>query len=176
MSYSTQYTALTLAQKLGVWEQLVASIHQLCKGKRADRLLDKVSHLPIRSSRATRTLGSYVSKAGEAICIRLQFALESDLLVKTFLHELAHACDHLSNQEGSPYRQAHGPGWKEWAVALGAGTEIRGGSEVLTRLYQDRLKTVAVCYKCGAELKRIRRLAGRRRYVHRGCGGELKPL
>lgn len=176
MPYSTQYTALTLAQELGVWEHLVASIHQLCEAKRASKLLDKISHLPIRRSRATRTLGSYVSKAGEAVCIRLQFALEPELLEKTFLHELAHACDHLSNQEGKSYRQAHGPGWKEWAAALGAGTDIKGGSEVLSRLYQDRLKTVAVCRKCGAELKRVRRLASRRRYIHRGCGGELKRL
>jgi len=137
-------------------------------------LLDKISSLPIKKSHAVRRLGSYVARRGEPVEIRLQFALEEHLLIETFLHELAHCLDHLTNQTGQPYRRAHGKGWQEWAVALGIVPSRCGKSAALNEIHEKRLKIVAVCKKCGFELKRLKRLARNRKYIHPECGGRLK--
>ena len=137
-------------------------------------LLDRISSLPIKKSHAVRRLGSYVARRGEPVEIRLQFALEEHLLIETFLHELAHCLDHLTNQAGQPYRRAHGKGWQEWAVALGIVPSRCGVSAALNEIHEKRLKVVAVCKKCGFELKRLKRLARNRKYIHPECGGRLK--
>jgi len=139
-------------------------------------ILSLVFGLPLRKSRAVRRLGSYVARSGVPIEIRLQFSQEEELLIETFLHELAHCLDHLSNQAGQPYRKAHGPGWRNWAVALGIEPSRCGESRVLRDLVESRLKVVAVCIDCGYELRRLRKLPRRRRYIHPQCGGRLKPV
>ena len=171
-----EYSLHFLAEQLDLWRQIIHAAHGLLPARQAEKLLTEISTLPIRPSRATRTLGTYASKAGVPHCIRLQFALEPDLFKETFLHEVAHLCDHLINQQGKPYRQAHGTGWKSWVVALGIGVAVRGQSAVLSGLYQKKLKPVAVCRKCGIEVQRARRLNRRRTYVHRLCGGQLDPV
>ena len=171
-----EYTVRSLADQLNVWAQINGAACQILGVKEGAILLDGIAHLPVRRSRATRTLGSYASRAGKAWCIRLQFALEPDLLKETFLHELAHACDHLTNQPDQNYRRAHGTGWKGWAAALGIEGRVRGQSEILSRLYRQKLKPVAVCRRCGAEFHRVRRLNRRRKYIHQVCGGQLDPL
>jgi len=168
-------TVATLAKELGVWNIIRTNIIKV-SADGADPLLELLARLPIRRSRAVRSLGSYVSRDGMPVCIRLQFAQESETLKQTLLHEIAHACDHLSAQPGQRYRQAHGPNWQLWARALGTSTERCGSSEVLRNLHQQRLKTVAVCQRCGAELQRVRRLNRRRSYLHVNCGGQLRPL
>jgi hypothetical protein len=137
-------------------------------------LLQKIAHLPVQRSHAVRRLGSYVARGGEPVAIRLQFAQEDALLVETFLHELAHCLDHQTNQSGKTYRRAHGAGWQRWAAALQIAPERCGESEALKQLHASRLKVVAVCKRCGFELKRLRRLPRRRRYSHNGCGGMFK--
>lgn len=139
-------------------------------------LLEGIKSLPVRKSRALRRLGSYVSRSARPVEIRLQFALEEEKLVETFLHELAHCFDHLTNQAGTEYRIAHGEGWRNWALALGIRANRCGESEALSELQQKELKIVAVCSKCGFMLRRLRRLPRRRRYLHKECGGRLKPL
>lgn len=176
MKFKTENTVRSLAGKLSVWPQIIDAIQNDLSSDEAARLLDMVAQLPVRRSRATRSLGAYVSKAGKAFCIRLQFVLELEELKETFLHELAHACDHLVNQPGQPYRQAHGPGWKTWAKALGSSGDVRGQSRALSQRYRDRLKLVAICGRCGAEFQRVRRLNHRQKYFHRDCGGQLNPL
>ena len=109
------------------------------------------------------------------MAIRLQFAQEDGMLVETFLHELAHCLDHLTNQSGRPYRRAHGTGWRRWAEALQIAPERCGESEALQKLHASRLKVVAVCKRCGFELRRVRRLPRRRRYSHVECGGVFRP-
>ncbi len=141
---------------------------------RGQELVDTIAHLPVKKSHAVKRFGSYIARGGEPVAIRLQFALEEAELVETFLHELAHCLDHLANQGGRPYRRAHGEGWRRWARALGISPERCGRSDALRQLHERRLKLVAVCRKCGCEVRRLRRLAGGRTYVHVGCGGRLQ--
>ena len=139
-------------------------------------LLDEIGLLPVRKSRAVRRFGAYVTKGREPVEIRLQFALELPELVETFLHELAHCLDHMTLQKGQPYRKAHGKGWQRWASALGVAPNRCCKSDVLTRLQEEKMKVVAICRKCGYELKRLRRLPQKRKFVHTDCGGHFKLL
>jgi hypothetical protein len=134
----------------------------------AQVVLEKIYNLPVRKSHAVRRLGSYVARGGEPIEIRLQFVLEETKLVETFLHELAHCLDHQTNQNGKPYRRAHGSGWQRWASALGIAPE--------QQLHAQRLKVVAICKKCGFELQRLKRLPRNRKYSHTDCGGTFKLI
>jgi len=168
-------TVEMLARELGLWDALKINIRTQA-GEGAEALLKQLSGLPVRPSRATRSLGSYLSRDGVPVCIRLQFAQEPDNLRQTLLHEIAHVCDHLSRQPGRRYRQAHGKSWQQWARALGTSVERLGSSEALQHLYRQRVKLVAVCQRCGAELHRTRRLNRRHSYLHVNCGGRLRPL
>lgn len=171
-----EYTVHSLASQLDLWPQVTETVSQVLTRQKAKQLLVEIAALPVRKSRSARNMGSYVSRQGEPFCIRLHFSLEPAVLKETFLHELAHACDHLSNQKGRAYRKAHGPGWKQWAAALGIEGTVRGKSEVLSQLYKERLKPVAVCRRCGTEFLRVRRLNRNRIYTHQACGGRLEPL
>ena len=168
-------TVEMLARELGLWENIRTKVEAQAAAK-ATLLLKQLAGVPVRPSRATRSLGAYVSRAGVPICIRIQFAQEPEIFRQTLLHEIAHVCDHLCRLPGERYRQGHGPGWQLWAQSLGIGTERRGSSETVQRLHQSRLKPVAVCQRCGAELRRVRRLNRRQRYFHVNCGGRLLPL
>jgi predicted SprT family Zn-dependent metalloprotease len=159
-----------------LWTQISGAIHGFLPEPAAVNLLHRIADLPIQSSRAARSLGAYVSKSGLPVCIRLQFAQEPANLRETFMHELAHLCDHLCNQSGRRYRRAHGPHWRNWAKLLGIEPSRCGRSEALERLYQQRLKPVAICQNCGTEFRRTRRLNHRRNYFHSNCGGRLQPL
>ncbi len=169
-------TVKQFALRDALWPQLATAIEGFLPGAAAGKLLLRIAEVPIQSSRATRSLGAYVSRAGLPVCIRLQFAQEADNLRETFLHELAHLCDHLSNQPGKRYRRAHGPDWQQWAALLGIEAKRCGRSVALEKLYQQRLKPVAICQRCGAEFQRTRRLSQRRKYFHRSCGGRLQHL
>jgi len=169
-------TVASCAADLGVTEQIRSGIEALLPAAKAGALMTEVMKLPVRSSRALRSLGSYVSRGGEPVCIRLQFRQERDLLAETLLHEVAHLCDHLSNQRGRRYRQAHGHGWQAWAEAFDIRARRTGKSQVLCDIHEQRLKLVAICLECGLEVRRLRRLNHGTRYIHPGCGGRLQPV
>lgn len=168
-------TVESLAIELGIWTDICETIERLV-GNQAPRLLEQLARLPIKRSGAIRRLGCYVSQNGFPVCIRLQFAQEPANLQATLLHEIAHVCDHLSNQAGQQYRRAHGPQWQVWAEQLGTPARSCGNSEALNQLHQQRLKLVAICQHCGAEFRRVRRLNRRRKYFHTECGGPLRKL
>ncbi|MCW8859860.1 MAG: SprT-like domain-containing protein [Deltaproteobacteria bacterium] len=169
-------TVKQFADKFGLWQCVEKAVNENSDSSVAS-FLQKIARIPVRHSRATRSLGVYVSKAHEPICIRLQFAQEPETLKQTFLHEVAHACDHLSRKRPqNSYRRAHGPAWKKWAKALGIAPRSTGESEAVRNLHQQRLKLIAVCQTCGAEFHRARRLSRNRTYVHNQCGGQLKTL
>ncbi|HKI51459.1 MAG TPA: SprT-like domain-containing protein [Geothermobacteraceae bacterium] len=169
-------TVASCAAELDVAAKISSGIATLLPPAQAKALFSAVMKLPVRSSRALRSLGSYISKGGRPVCIRLQFRQERELLAETLLHEIAHLCDHLSNQHGRPYRQAHGPGWQSWAEAFGISARRTGKSQVLCEIHEQRLKLVAVCLGCGLEVRRLRRLNRGTRYIHPGCGGRLQPV
>ena len=168
-------TVVSLAEELGLWTMVEAQIRKRLKAEQSNVLIGQLNQLPIKRSHAVQRLGSYVAKGSEPQAIRLQFAQEPEQLRLTFLHEIAHACDHLTHQSGRRYRRAHGPGWKKWMTAFGVPAERIGQSEALVALREQRLRVVAVCRTCGAEIKRLRRFDQRKRYVHTECGGRLVP-
>jgi predicted SprT family Zn-dependent metalloprotease len=170
-------TVKELADELDLWQHIELSVEGMISKYSIASFLEKIAPIPIQKSRATRRLGAYVSRGGEPVCIRLQFAQEPDNLKQTFLHEVAHACDHLSRKGWhKPYRRAHGPCWKSWAKALGISPKSCGESEAVRALHQQRLKLVAVCQKCGTEFHRVRRLNRNRNYTHQQCGGRIKTV
>ena len=170
-------TVKQLAAEFDLWSQVETAVRGMQTGRPAADFLDRIARIPILPSRATRSLGCYMSRSGRAVCIRLQFAQEPDTLKQTFLHELAHACDHLSREPGrESYRLTHGSAWKRWALALGITTRRCGESEAVRKLHQKRMKLVAVCSKCGAEFHRVRSLNKNRLYSHNRCGGKIEPV
>ncbi len=168
-------TVASVAKELGLWSEISEKIIVFA-GMKGDWLVSRLARLPIKRSGATRRMGSYVSRLGEPVCIRLQFAQEPDSLKQTLLHEIAHFCDHQTNQSAQKYRRAHDVQWQAWAKALGTPAKSCGHSEAMDQLYQQRLKLVAVCQKCGTEFRRVRALNRRRKYTHTECGGRLRPI
>lgn len=169
-------TVKQLAEKLSLWQH-IEGVASATLGEGCRLPLDVLARIPIVRSRATRRLGSYVSKGTKPVCIRLQFAQEPEVLKQTFLHEVAHACDHLfSTRFCRSYRRPHGPGWQGWAQALGVATQSFGYSPTVEALHRKRQKLVAVCQHCGAKFYRVRRLSKDRRYIHQRCGGLLRPV
>ncbi|MCK4621504.1 MAG: SprT-like domain-containing protein [Desulfuromonadales bacterium] len=169
-------TVKSFATEQNLWGRIEDAVKQRLEEKVVDALLQRLAGVPIKSSRASRTLGAYVFKTGEPVCIRLQFAQSIESLQQTFLHEVAHVCDHLSYQPKKIQRRDHGSDWQIWAVALGIPPVRCGESAELAQLHRTRLKPVAVCQKCGFVLRRIRRLNRRGDYIHSPCGGRLKTL
>ena len=146
-------------------------------GEEAGRaLIEAIAPVPVRKSHALRRLGSYSMRDGKPVAIRLQFAVEQEVLVETFLHELAHLCDHLVTQSGQRCSRVHGQSWQHWATAFGIDAKRCGESRVLEELRKKRLKVVAVCSRCGTEIRRLRRLDSGKRYLHPDCGGRIRPV
>ena len=169
-------TVKQIADEFSLWQQIKTAVENKLVDASIEVFLEKIARIPIKKSHATRRLGAYVSMGGEPICIRLQFAQESENLKQTFLHEVAHACDHLSHKDDrQSYRRAHGSSWKRWATELGVPPRCCGESLAVRKLHQQRLKLVAICQKCGAEFHRVRHLNGNRTYTHNRCGGKIQP-
>lgn len=174
LSFATQ-TVETYSREFEVWARVCEVISRE-QTVLAEKLLTQIAQVPVVRSRSTTTLGCYVSRHDAPCCIRLQFDQEPELLVQTFLHEVAHLIDHLVSFSGRPYRGAHRSGWRAWAIALGVAPSRTGESESLARQHQQRKKLVAVCIGCGESFYRIRRLNRNRTYLHKQCGSPLKPV
>lgn len=168
-------TTRQLAEDLDLWQRVENGIATRCCTESGQRLLRQIGAIPVQPSRATTRLGSYVFRGMQAVCIRLQFAQDQEILRLTLLHEIAHACDHLQ-ATGLRRRLAHGESWQQWAQALGIDPVAGGACHAVSTLHQRRKKLVAVCSKCGAEIYRVRRLNRRYQYVHPACGGRLEPV
>ncbi len=170
-------TVKQIATEFNLWQKIECAVAELLPRRTRVGFLAEIAIIPIHKSSATRRLGVYVSKGAEPVCIRLQFAQETDNLRHTFLHEIAHACDHLSRKgRQKAYRQAHGESWKVWARALGVSTSTTGESEAVRQLHRQRLKLVGVCQVCGCEFRRVRRLDKKKKYTHNQCGGEILKI
>jgi hypothetical protein len=142
---------------------------------RGDAVLIQLQQLPLKKSQAVTRLGSYSCAGAKPLAIRLQFAQEEEQLKQTFLHEIAHFLDHQTRNPPGPYRNPHGRSWKYWLQLIGADQE-NSDSDAMRALYQERLKPVARCKRCGQLLRRLQRLPQKKRWLHRNCGGLLVPL
>jgi hypothetical protein len=166
-----------LAKKHEVWECFVRGVCCRLPSEDAKPLILCLGHLPVRASHAVGLLGAYLHRGPTPLGIRLQPRQEPAQLGITLLHELAHACDHLTAVDPSRHRCSHGPGWRRWAQAFAIDPVTAGHSPALAALRRARLKPVAVCERCGTVFHRLRRLSGRRRWVHPQCGnGRVLPL
>ena len=139
-------TLYDFASRHELWHHVEQAVVALVAD--AEAFLNRISAVPIKASSATRSLGCYYSRGAEPRCIRLQFAQESDALQQTFLHEVAHLCDHLLTFQGNVYRGGHGKTWQAWARALHVSAQRCGHSPAVAKLHQKRLKVVAVCERC----------------------------
>lgn len=170
-------TVRVIADELDVWETFTAGVASCLAFVEAAALMERVGHLPVKASHAVGSLGSYVHRGGEPLCIRLQPRQEPELMRTTLLHELAHACEHLTSPQPHRHRCSHGSSWKRWALAFDIAPQRSGRSSALNNLRQERLKPVAVCERCGCVFQRLRRLPARRSWVHPECGnGRVVPL
>lgn len=165
-------TVRDMADRLALWPRVVAAVERCCDRVTDDHLLERLGRIPVHGSRATSRLGCYVFRGTNPVCIRLQFAQEAAQLAETFLHEVAHACEHLSEPR-TLRRLAHGQRWQQWALALDIPPVSRGVSATLAALHQRRRKLVAICQRCNTPIYRVRRLNRRTRYIHPPCGGAL---
>lgn len=166
-----------MAVELGVWGAFVNGVNHRLEHAAADALIARLGALPVKKSHATGLLGSYAHRGGEPLCIRLQLRQEPELLRTTLLHELAHACEHLTSPHPHRHRCGHGPTWCAWALTFGITPQRQGHSATLNTLRRERLKPVAVCERCGCVFQRLRRLPARRAWVHPECGnGRVVPL
>ena len=164
-------TVKEVATELKVWQRIVIVSKKM---ERNANFLEQIGKIPVRKSSSIRRLGVYVSIGSKPVCIRLQLAQEPDNLYQTFLHEVAHACDHLTRRRRPKgWRGNHGASWQHWATELGISTARCGESNLLKQLHQQRLKLVAKCLKCGVEIHRVRRLNRNGNYVHE-CGGKIE--
>jgi hypothetical protein len=170
-------TVRAVADEIGVWEAFATGVAGGLDPAGAAALIERLGNLPVKSSRATGLLGSYAHRGGEPLCIRLQSLQEPALLRATLLHELAHACEHLTAPHPRRHRCTHGPTWRAWALTFGIAPQRSGQSAALLSLRQERLKPVAVCERCGCVFHRLRRLPTRRKWVHPECGnGRVVPV
>lgn len=129
----------------------------------------------VQPSRAVSRFGSVDPRTRTLRLTTLDCSREAR--VDTILHEVAHiVSDHLMRR-----RERHGPQWKQIARALGARPIASGQDERFRRaaeqLRASRLKTVALCGRCGFEIKRMRRSRRNwRRFIHRECGGRFSAV
>lgn len=173
----TQQVVRTLAAGLNVWETFVAGVSLRLDPQGATELIARLAVLPVRSSSAAGLLGSYAHRGGEPLCIRLQTHQETELLRTTLLHELAHACEHLTADRPRQHRCNHGAAWQAWALAFGIPPRRSAKSVALNALRRQRLKPVAICERCGCVFHRLRRLPARRSWLHPDCGnGRVVPI
>lgn len=159
-----------VAVRLGVWERFAAGVTLRVEAGTARALIMKLAELPVEPGRGVGLLGCYVHRGSEPVGIRLQPRQEPELLAATLLHELAHACEHLTAPRPARHRCGHGQRWREWALAFAIEPTSRCRSAALSELRQQRLKPVAVCERCGCVFERLRRLPANRSWVHPQCG------
>lgn len=96
------------------------------------------------------------------------WVLTSPLAGEIVAHEAAHVV--VGHAVG------HGPSWVAWCLKLGGNGRALIEHERVAAYTETRIKVVGVCSRCRAEIRASRRLNPRRRYSHRGCGGEVSPV
>lgn len=88
---------------------------------------------------------------------------------ETLLHEYAHL---LAVYRHGTKAANHGPAWQKAMADLGLPPTVRHTYAVERN--ERRQQVTYLCLKCGKEFVRGRRLPRQRKYVHVGCGGDLR--
>lgn len=90
-------------------------------------------------------------------------------VVATLIHEYAHL---LAFERHGRRGANHGPEWQEAMAELGQPATVRHNYAVTRNA--KRQEVGYECLRCGQVFTRSRRLPKRRKYVHAGCGGDLR--
>jgi len=146
--------------------QTVASarLAELCR----DFPLGYTPELVWRGYRVTAGLAYY--RKG-VIGLSTRVLKEEQAVLDTLTHEYAHL---LAVARHGNRAAGHGPAWRQAMADLGQEAKVRHNYEVERNV--ARQSVVYTCKRCGAHIKRARRLPKRRRYMHAGCGGEIRLL
>ena len=166
-----------MAKRAGVdWNDIVERL-RTCLSE--DQIL-RAAQLPAGiNGRMTRSLGCVRVNRATGIPQRLELSRlllergEDQEVREVFTHEVAHVAADLWASDAGAREATHGPIWCSFARVLGVSTAATKKTSYLAEHRASKLKTVAVCDRCGFELKRSRRLNSRRIYSHRQCGGEF---
>lgn len=90
-------------------------------------------------------------------------------VVDTLDHEYAHL---LAVARHGLRAAGHGAGWQRAMLDIGHEPKVRHNYEVERNV--ARQSVTYICARCGRSFVRARRLPRRRRYLHAGCGGQLR--
>ncbi len=103
-----------------------------------------------------------------SISLGIRVIIDSQRLRDTLIHEYAHL---LAVHRDGMRARGHGPAWRRAMMELGAEPEVHHRYEC----QRNRPRQVVRyrCQRCRFEFTRSRRLARRRTYVHRECGGKI---
>jgi len=143
----------------------------------AESLLNElVSVYPIQKGMPRIIWRKMSVSAGKAYFERNEIILSKVLITDrlrlqdTLVHEFAHLLAyHRHGRAGI----GHGPPWRQAMKDLGAPPEVYHNYPVERR---KRPRPYAFkCSKCGENFTRAKPLKSGYRYVHRGCGGYIKP-
>lgn len=119
--------------------------------------------------RAYRTTAGRAYPAQKLITLSRELMTDEARLRETLLHEYAHL---LAVARDGRRGHGHGPSWQRAMRDLGLEPQVRHSFPC--RRNQPRQVVTYRCERCGADLKRLRRLPRRRKYIHVGCGGALR--
>ena len=86
----------------------------------------------------------------------------------TLLHEYAHL---MAFERYGMKGRGHGPAWRHAMRELGLEPKVKHTYDCTGN--RPRQRVIYRCKGCGATFARLRRLAIRKRFVHRGCGGDI---
>lgn len=128
--------------------------------------LKKPAILEWRRYRVTAGMAHY--QAG-LITLSVHVLKDSDQLRDTLLHEYAHL---LAFDRHGRNGVGHGVAWRRAMNDLGQPAKVYHKYEVTRN--SPRFRHVYACAKCGEKIERHRRLAAKRQYFHRTCGGAIK--
>ncbi|HLO97958.1 MAG TPA: SprT-like domain-containing protein [Fimbriimonas sp.] len=128
--------------------------------------LKGAAQLEWRRYRVTAGMAHYQSRL---ITLSVHVLKDTEQLRSTLLHEYAHL---LAYDRHGRKGMGHGELWKRAMLDLGQPPKVYHQYEVQRN--SPKRKHVYACARCGEKIERHRRLASKRRYYHRSCGGPIK--
>jgi predicted SprT family Zn-dependent metalloprotease len=112
--------------------------------------------------------GIAYTRAKSIALSRVLLTTESTV-AETLRHEYAHL---LAVHRAGPKGGGHGVHWRQAMVDLGAEPKVYHKFSVERNKRHQRV--TYECLTCGRLIERSRKLPHRRRYLHAGCGGDIR--
>ncbi|HEY0867432.1 MAG TPA: SprT-like domain-containing protein [Fimbriimonas sp.] len=116
------------------------------------------------------TAGMAYFKIG-VIGLSVHVLRDEAMVRETLLHEYAHL---LAVARHGRTAAGHGKEWRGAMRELGLDPVVRHRYEVCRNIPRQRV--TYRCLRCAKSIQRLRRLPKGKRYVHAGCGGDLRLL